>query len=371
MEGEIREQFTEISARQWDYLLQEDLTPRQAVAFLQSGLKLRTFAGNLRRLYPGDDLEARLIRGLYSCAQEAGENVREDSVRKKVQNWMMNKNTPSDREEIFRIAFALGLDERQTDTLLLQTVEQGIHYRNGREMIFAFSLRNHQSYKTACENAKIFAGRLGETQPGREIRTQIVRMKFENLPPGEDVIEFLLRQSESLGTYHNTAYQYFRKMLDLLVGTDTQEEAYSLEYVAEHYLRMNMPQNRKMASYSNMQKVIKKYWPGSRNIKAMQNRSEDVSRKVLLLLYIITGGVWDTEYDELDEDYISAGEALEEHCRRLNKIMKECGMSLMDPRNPFDYLVLYCLKPQEDDDMSRRMEQVVQELFADSGEKEK
>lgn len=363
MDGEFRKQFTEISARQWDYLAEGDLTPKQAVAFLNSGMQLRTFSGNLRRLYPEKDLESRLIEGLLLFAREDGKDAKADSVRRKVQNWMMDKNVPSDREEIFRVAFALGLDEKQTDTLLLQTVEQGIHYRNEREMIYAFSLRNRQSYRTACENARIFAEQKRESQPGRDVRTQVMRLRFENLPPGEDVIGFLLRQSANLGTYHNTAYQYFRKMLDLLVGGDEQEEAYSLEYVAEHYLRMKMPQSRKMASYSDMQKVIKKYWPGSRNIKAMQNRSEDVSRKALLLLYIITGGVWDLEYDELDEEYITPKEALEEHCRRLNEMMDECGMSRMDPRNPFDYLVLYCLKPRGDDDMSRRMERVVEELF--------
>lgn len=364
-ERSIRSEFTEISARQWDYLAKESLTPKQAVAFLNSGLELRTFPGNLRSLYQGEDLAERLAQQMVRYAAFDGKTVKADSMRKKVQNWMKNKNVPSDREELFRIAFALGLDEKQTDQLLQRTVEQGIHYRNEREVVFAFSLRNHQSYETACASARAFADRRN-TESGQELRTRALKLAFEELPPGEDMMTFLLDHSGSFGTYHNTAWQYYTEMLSLLTDGCTDEEVYSIEYVADHYLRMGMPMEKKTASFSDMQKMIKKYWPGVRSIKAMRARTEDISRRALLLLYLITGGIRGQEYDELDEDYVSASEILEEHCRRLNQMMEECGMSLMDPRNPFDYLVLYCLKPREDDDMGRRMEQIVQELFQET-----
>ena len=157
-------------------------------------------------------------------------------------------------------------------------------------------------------------------------------------------------------------------MLSILEGEDCDERKYSMEYISENYLRMNMPEDRKTSGYSDNQKMIKKYWPGVRSIKAMRNRAEDVSRKVLLLLYIVTGGVWDLEYDELDEDYMESGEILVTHCDRINGMLKECGMSVIDPRNPFDWLVLYCLKPVNDDFMSERMEQMVQELFSQQEE---
>lgn len=359
----IRGQLTEISASQWDYLIRENLSPAQAVAFLMSGLELRTFSDNLRKLYGGNDLEQRLIKKLTEYSRQDRKPAKEDSVRKKVQNWMKNKNIPSDREELFRIAFALELNEQETETLMIRTVEQGIHYRNAREVVYAFSLRNHQSYETACACAKAFEEERKEAGQEKYPMTGFLKMEFKNLPPGEDIMEFLLRHSSSFGSYHNTAYQYYMKMLELLTGGSMDEEIYSMEYVADHYLRMHMPLDKKTASYNDMQKVIKKYWPGVRSIKAMRSRTEDVSRKVLLLLYLITGGVWDTEYDELDEEYLSSREILEEHCRRINQMMEKCGMSSMDPRNPFDYLVLYCLKPQGDDDMSLRMEQIVRELY--------
>ena len=95
----------------------------------------------------------------------------------------------------------------------------------------------------------------------------------------------------------------------------------------------------------------------------MKSRSEDVNRKTLLLMYLVTGGVWDDEYDELDESYIQPREFMEEHCRRMNEMLRECGMGTIDPRNVFDYLVLYCLRPEDEQFMSERMAELAAEIF--------
>ena len=60
---------------------------------------------------------------------------------------------------------------------------------------------------------------------------------------------------------------------------------------------------------------------------------------------------------------MTSSEILVTHCDRINEMLKDCGMSVIDPRNPFDWLVLFCLKPDQDDFMSERMELMVKELF--------
>ena len=95
----------------------------------------------------------------------------------------------------------------------------------------------------------------------------------------------------------------------------------------------------------------------------MKSRSEDVTRKTLLLMYLVTGGVWDGEYDELDETYIESREFMEAHCIRMNKMLQECGMKPIDPRNVFDYLVLFCLRPEDEEFMSDRMAALAAEIF--------
>ena len=54
------------------------------------------------------------------------------------------------------------------------------------------------------------------------------------------------------------------------------------------YLSMRMPSQRKRSHYSLMQKLIKQNWPNTTAIKNIRGHVEDVPRKLLLLLYVVT-----------------------------------------------------------------------------------
>lgn len=359
MSRNFQDNLTEISARQLDFVTRENLTPREAVAFLCSGMQLRTFRDILKQVCGTDALEKNISYGLWM--QDQSQNP--DSVCRKVRNWMKGKSLPTEREDVFRICFALGLDIQRSDRMLILLTEQGIHYRNIREVVYAYCLRYRLGYDYAVKLASqlLYKPVNGETYAPV---TNMIRQEFEHIRAEEDLFTFVLRHRDKLGSNHNTAYSYFCKMLKLLTGEELAgEEQYSMEYVADTYLRMNVPEDKKSSRYTQVQKLVKKYWPGKRSIKAMKSRSEDVTRKTLLLMYLVTGGVWDEAYDELDEDYVSAREFLETHCRRMNDMLKECGMGSIDPRNVFDYLVLFCLRPEDDTFMSDRMAALAAEIF--------
>ena len=358
---ERTEMLTQISARQWDFVTQENLTAREAVAFLITGMQLRTFRDILRQVCGREDLEKQLAEGL--CALNDG--AQPDSVRRKVRNWMNGKNIPTEREDVYQICFALELNQEQSSRMLSLLTDMGIHYRDPRELVYAYCLRYKLGYAYACQLAEQFAGRK-KGDANKEPVTQLLRQGFQEVKAEEDLFSFLLRHQGMMGSNNHTAYSYFCKMLTLLTGEELEgEEQYSMEYVADNYLRLNVPQEKKTGRYTDIQKVVKKYWPGARSIKAMKSRSEDVTRKTLLLMYLVTGGVWEREYDELDEAYIQPREFLETHCKRLNAMLKDCGMRRMDPRNVFDYLVLYCLRPEDELFMSDRMAQLAAEIFTE------
>lgn len=364
----MKTSMTTISAKQWNFVTQENLTAREAVLFLKSGLRVRTFCDNLREICGTDELEKQLIEGLIKIYEiENLSKVQPDSVRKKVHNWMTGKNIPTDREEVFRICFALNLNLEQSDKMLSRLTEQGIHYRNKKEIIFAYCLK----YEFDYENAVCMAGQLSAKDNGndekdtyKEPMTQIMKLEFQKVKGKEDLFSFIMNHQSQMGNCHNTAYSYFCKMFSLLSGDEIEgEDIYSIEKVAEDYLRFNVPLDKKTAGYSNVQKIVKKYWTGASGMKAMKSRSMDVNRKTLLLLYIVTGGVWEKEYTETDETYIGLEDFLEAHCNRMNQMLSECGMSSIDPRNIFDYLILYCLRPEEKIFMSDRMESLLGEIF--------
>lgn len=91
-------------------------------------------------------------------------------------------------------------------------------------------------------------------------------------------------------------------------------------------------------------------------------RERDVSRELLLLLYVVTENVLDAGYTESDEEYITSEERFEDHWWTLNAILSDCGMPTLDPRDPTDWLVLYSLRTDADS-MSKRMAAVIKKLY--------
>lgn len=359
------EAFTEISAGQWKFVTSDNLTAKEAVEFLKNGMKVRTFRDNIRDIYGTEDCEKLLAEGLCNCTWlYESKIVQSDSMRKKIRNWMAGKNFPTDREEIFQICFTLNLGLEESERLLSRLTEQGIHYRNSREVIYAYCLKYHLGYENALRMSKQVTKEKSKEKESKEPLTQIMKIGFQDIKAEEDLFSFILNNKMRMGNSHNTAYSYFTKMLSILSGEGLKgEEKYSMEDIADIYLRLNVPEDKKTSGYSNVQKIVKKYWPGARAVKAMKSRSEEVNRKTLLLLYIVTGGMANEEYDESDEAYISSEEFLEFHCKKMNRMLRDCGMSRMDPRNIFDYLVLYCLRPEDDIFMSDRMSLLMAEIF--------
>lgn len=346
--------MTEISQRLFDYLLQDDLTAEEAVAYLKTDFSIRMFSDVLKSIYPYEDMESRLVEAIGS--------------RKTVQNWLQNRNLPTNREHIFRIAFALDIGEYGADVLLKYVFDDGIHYRNERELIYAFALKNHQTYQAAMDSVELFCKRRKGNAQDSVMTTQTMRLAFEQLPPEADFIQFLLSHQNSLGCMHETAYRYFMEMLSYLEqidDTDETEHAYSVEHICDSYLRMNMPKMRKTSACTLMQRLVKKYWPGVRSVKAMKNHKEDVNRKTLILLYLATGGILSENYDEADEDYICVQERLLANLTRIDQMLAECGMRPMDPRNPFDFLIMFCLRTNPEETMNERMEEVIMMLFGE------
>ncbi|MCM1104966.1 MAG: hypothetical protein NC409_12770 [Clostridium sp.] len=342
--------ITERSQKHLDVAMSKELMPEEIVAFFSSDFQIRTFSDVISRLYIKEDLEERLIEAIGSD--------------RTVKNWLHDRNLPVSRESAFQIAFALGLDEIRANELFLYLFGEGIHYRDETELIYAFALKNDQSYEAAKRTAAAFRDREKYREESGEPVTSVIRTAFTEVSSGEDLIAFILSHNMDFGRRRNTAYRYFMEMLSYLKGgEDGEDGACSIEYVTECYLRMGMPENRKTQQYDVLQRMIKKYWPGLRSIKAMKNRKEDVSRKTLLLLYIVTGGIEKDDYDETDEEYINDDDLLLAHCRKLKKMMQDCNMRYLDPRNPFDFLVLYSLNAGREGVMSERMEEIIRRIF--------
>lgn len=353
-----------------------DMNEEQIAEFLHCQMEMWSFSRLLQKNYRGSEpLQVCLTRKLWEYERVCESDS--DSIARKVRNWLKDVNRPGSREELFRICFALELDEERADAVLCSTAESGIHYRNPKELVYAFCLRKGYDYPRTQE----LLHRLGQeesTQKDQDRRkvlrrtsglepkqctTISVRDEFRSVTSEEELALFLESHGNSMGVHHNTAYSKFLLMLNHLADGGAEadysgvpaERRYRIGEVTEEYLRMGVPYDRKNRNYTRLQKEIKRYWPSPKSIQEMVSRKIDVNRKALLLLYLATEGM---DMDVPEESYT------EEHCRRINLMLSQCGMALLDPHNPFDFLILQSLRlEREEESMSWRMERFLWKVF--------
>ncbi len=345
------------------------MTPEMAAKYLQEGnVVVRTFGEVLREMYPHPDLQLRLTNALVAYELESAP----ESVTRKVANWLCGRSQPMNREDVFRIAFALDLTEGQLDYLLGQCLEYGIHYRNGRDVIYAWFLRNDYGYM----DARNFYDSLPpvpqlfpeDSTTQVAVQTRELQRIFAGVRTVDELRTAYTQNLSGFGQLHVRAYQYFEKYMRQLMHPDTpygesEEEDYSLEAEMEQYLSLQMPTHRSRSGYTVVQKLLKKNWPNTTTLKNIHAHKADVPRKLLLILYVVTENIIDEDYNENDEDYLTMEERLENHWWMLNAILIDCGMPTLDPRNVTDWLVLYALTAGDDESMSERMAGVIEQLY--------
>ena len=342
-----------------------EMTPAIAARYLQDErIPLRNFGDALREMYPHPDLSLRLISTFQ------GDDASRSASRK-VNNWLNGVSRPTDREDVFRIAFALDLSEEQANRLLGMCTEYGIHYRDGRDAVYVWCLRRDMGYL----EAKALFESLPPVPPSSEpppddsyTLTYELKNALALARTEEELRECYMANLNRFGAFHLRAYRYFSKYMRSLIRPttsweDVPEGQYSLETVMSTYLSLHMPSGKSRSGYSLTQKLIKQGWPNATALKNIMARRADVPRKLLLLLYIITENVIDGEYSELDEDYALMEDRLSDHWWVVNAMLLDCGMPVLDPRSAFDWLVLYSLTASGDESMSERMEQVIEKLY--------
>lgn len=345
-------QMSDLSLLEWNRLKAQAMPPAEAVAYLYAGLPCRTFTQTLARLYPAGDLRQRLNAILTQSGTAP------ESADRTVRNWLAGKSAPDDRETLYRVAFGLHLSVEDTNRLLCAVSDYGIHARDPVEVVYLFALSQGQTYPQAQALRKACAAVRGHGTP-LPAATQLLGGQVAALPTDDAFMRWYAANADAFSQLHNAAYGYFMEYLNALMDGG---EDFSLEYICNTCLRFQntVPLERSLRGYDGLQRLLKHAWPSATAIKQMKNRHIDVSRKALLLLYIVSEGETDMDrYSVLDEAYHTPAERLASHATTVDAMLADCGMGALDPRGPFDWLVMYCMCHDVDDGMSERMERVM------------
>ena len=427
-------EYTYISSNNLTGIKSQALSPEELINFMENGFICRTFKDTITQFYieyENKKQEKGEVKRFLSARLSDMTKISYDNMSRNVRNWMNGINIPQ-REQLFQMCFALELDESRASQLLASISDTGIHYRNPEELVYAFGLRQKMSYGETVQlkneiMEKYYQNKKDalSSEKNREAKVytrQIQRKFLDEVHTVEDLKQFFEENSGVFGKIHEAAYDEFMRMLKLLQNPETDFEAYWMQYlkentgyseeerqkeverikqdlkkksveeIIEEYLRMYVPKNtsRKKTgegkrNYTYLQRVIKKNWPSESIISKMKTKEMDVSRKVLLLLFLLTEEFEvsdlinreqeDDIFSDLDEgdEYLSdlgemedANDRMERRIVQLNLFLEAYGMNQLDLGSAFDCFVLYALKASYDgdeDNMGERFKSVLKLLF--------
>ncbi|MBS6645025.1 MAG: hypothetical protein KH366_15725 [Clostridiaceae bacterium] len=408
---------TSISKSFYDNAAASLLTIRDAVAYLEKEVKTRTLREKLEKFGDGRDLQKVLVEGLL----ENDPARKKDSVERRVRGWLSNGNDRSiDKQAAIEVCFILKLSIGEADQLVTMVSEEALHYRNPDEIVYIFALQHGMTYPEAVRLNDQMKETLSKIKDSSELSensfTPIIRSEVSAIQTKEELADYLEDSVGRLGRYHNNAYQEFMSRLELLEsprmdeaelrGGGFDDEHLTMRDILREYLfeknviyameragkRTEKKKGRDREQelteeklvFTKVQENISKSWPDESTLSKMKSRKIDVTRRVLILLFIATdqGKDWGRETGELEKAYkdevghdyyvyddwddeLTEDEVFEDIYTRLNDMLSLCGFATLDPRSPFDWLILYCICVDDIFDIDIRMRGIFKEMFGE------
>lgn len=388
MEGNM----TVTSKRMFEQATEEIMTVCEAVAFLEKEAKMRTLREKLEKFSCGRDLKETLTCGLLLHHPDMGR----DFIEGRVDDWLNNsRNQMLRKRDAIEICFILGLSVEAAEAFTALACEEGLHWRNPDEIVYLFALKQGMDYleaeKLNEEMMEIISDKRGPEILMEDNFTPIIRAEVASLRTKEELIDYLTEEAVRLGRYHNNAYRLFMDMMDVLEHPKPDEtevsaglfdsEKLTLHDIVKEYLcesdvlhvKERIRSGKKGGGFSEeekhfftvIQKKVSDCWPNETALAKMKSREADVTRKVLILLFLATDQGPATEDEDDLEFALSRDEVFEDLYQRLNDMLIQCGFMTLDPRAPFDWLILYCICVEDMFDVDIRMRAVFKEMFGE------
>jgi len=372
----------------------------QAAKILSDAGNMRTLADILKSFSQNENPRTLLVEGLLAAAPEANR----ESVDRKVRNWLSGRTASVSKSDAFLLSRILGLDLNKTDAFLKLVTGEGIHWRNPEEIIWGYGIFHDYAYPQITQLLARFSRLAPQKPKAKETEPKEYTASVKNtleLPLSgteEELLSYLVRKQDSLGALHNTAYRLFMRYMDLLekgysdddlestfkeldkadelqaqlradgdIGPHRSKKFSALNILETYLYRKIVPATKKAEPkemFTGIQRSIRQNWPDETSLSKIKHRELDVPRKVLILLFLATDGS-ETEFEEWDEDedILSRDEIFMSIYTRLNQMLFSCGFQMLDPRSPFDWMVLYSICADEFWDVDQRLRDILLEMF--------
>ncbi len=394
----MENRMTAVSEHMYNQAVSCALTVSEAVDFLKREAKMRTLREKLEKFSHGQELRPILVQGLMRNHPDA----KRDAVERRVRGWLNNpENRTLRQSDAIELCFILGLSVEEADAFAALISEEGLHWRDPDEIVYIYSLKQGMDYAEAKklndEMRESLSGVTESRTPAEDSFTPIIRAEVASIATREGLIDYLTGAVSRLGRYHNNAYKLFMEMMDALEHPalyETEESAglferekLTIRDVLREYLfeenvlyakglvrgsrkKEDSPSEEGKLVFTVIQEEVSRCWPDESTISKMKSRKTDVTRKVLILLFLATDSGPVDEEDEDTESALSKEERFERLYQSLNNMLLLCGFKPIDPRSPFDWLILYCICTGDMFDVDSRMRDIFKEMFGERPEKQ-
>lgn len=384
------------------------------------------------RFFKSMDLEDTLIRGMCeNHPDKAVDSIKKNVSNWK--KYTFEKNIKRDYCVEMCFIFGLDPDEADLLMTMLNDEGFHWRNPEDIIYLFALDNRlTYPEALSMIENMKgVYNDVSAEGREESGTRTEVVKREVKGIQDEEGLAAYFRESSQKLGSIRNTAYEEFVSMMETLKNPNVayiedekeanrraqermkdvvwapvkskeeieaekrreEKELDQKEIVTRYMYRNIIPVKERKKRKSgekvkyerakhNQQEsvihVIGESWPNDSTISSMMTRSESVSRKVIILLALATD--FNETYDDglygepgvdsamFSED-VSAAEQFEKSVSAIDDMLVRCGFGKLDPRSPFDWMVLYALGAGDALDIDRQIVGVLGQLF-DTGNKE-
>ncbi len=387
-----------MTALMYKYAADGYLTLSEAKAKLHEDAYIRTAAETLSR-YCGIGMNdtAALKKKVTELLLESDPTAVKESADRKVRTWLNKKVQFISRESALQIIFALRPGLTEASEMLRRLCGEEFHWRDPEDIILLYALEHGLSRSAATELAERMAPlyRLPEgSDDDKDTMTENIKERLAEINTESELEAFLREYAPRLGKLHNTAYRLFMDFMSLLktayiddmLSEDpyaeagegkkkkkdpvVEEQKMTTGDVVVTYLYNNLIPRAKKGKSSDtfkdaIQRDIQQNWPDEYALSRMTNRETDVTRKVLILLFLACDG-GDSDYADYSDE--TAEDIFEDTYARLSSMLADCGFSPLDPRIPFDWMVLYCMVADDFIDIDENIPNFLSAIFRDSDE---
>ena len=367
----------------YQYAASGSLTMAEAKKMLHENAYIRAANETLAKYCRVDpaDLPA-LKKRVAALLLESDPSQNRDSVEKKVRTWVNNRVQFISRESALQLAFALHLPVKDTEEMLWRLCGEGFHWRDPQDIIWLYALEHGMDYAEARALDRRLAPAYqpsGEDDPGT--MTETIRAQARQIREEEELADFLRENAPHLGALHNTAYMLFTEFMELLKSAPLEDSLPderrmpAREIVTTYLYNHLIPRASRSKGGKALDKTaadairrdIQQNWPDEFALARMANRETDVTRKALILLFLACDG-GETSYGDYADD--SPESVFEDTYARLSSMLADCGFPPLDPRIPFDWMVLYCMVAEDYTDIDEKIPRFLAEIFPESADAE-